>query len=66
MPVELHFEEPSPFMMRAFGVAIVDEVRLAIEEVLADSRLCDGVAIFIDNRVIPAVLRLPCDGGLER
>jgi hypothetical protein len=52
VPVELKFEEPSLFIMRAFGVVTVDEVRLAINGLLADSRLCDGVALFIDNREV--------------
>ena len=55
MPVEVAFKEPSLFMMRAYGVVTVDEVRLAVGEMLADTRLRDGVAIFIDNREVTSV-----------
>jgi len=50
MPVVLTFEEPSSFIMRAFDAVTYEEVRRAIEEMLADSRLCVGVTLFIDNR----------------
>jgi len=55
MPVEVAFKEPSLFMMRAYGMVTVDEVRLAVGEMLADTRLRDGVAIFIDNREVTSV-----------
>ncbi len=50
MPVELQFEEPSLFIMRASGAVTYEEVRRALDELLADSRLRAGAAIFIDNR----------------
>ena len=55
MPVDLTFEPPALFFMRAFGVVTVDEVRLAVADLLSDSRLVDGVAIFIDNRQVTSV-----------
>src|SRR5260370_16249382 len=55
MPVEVAFKQPSVFMMRAYGMVTVDEVRLAVGEMLADPRLRDGVAIFIDNREVTSV-----------
>ena len=55
MPVEVAFKEPSLFMMRAYGMVTVDEVRLAVGEMLADTRLRDGVAIFIDNREVTSM-----------
>jgi hypothetical protein len=50
MPVALGFEEPSLFIMRAYGAVTYDEVRLAINGLLADPRIRAGVGIFIDNR----------------
>ncbi|MCA1825832.1 MAG: STAS/SEC14 domain-containing protein [Myxococcales bacterium] len=52
MPVEVHFEEPALFVMRAYGAVTVDEVRDAIGEWLGDSRLGPGAAIYIDNREV--------------
>jgi hypothetical protein len=50
MPVELDFEEPLLFIMRAYGAVTYGEVCLAIDELLADSRCRPGAAVFIDNR----------------
>jgi hypothetical protein len=50
MPVELTFQEPSLFIMRAFGAVTYEEVRGAIEKLLADSSFRVGVKLFIDNR----------------
>jgi len=50
MPVELNFAEPSLFTMRAYGAVTYQEVRLAIDELLAHSRFRAGAAVFIDNR----------------
>jgi hypothetical protein len=58
MPVELMFEEPSLFVMRAHEAVTYQEVLRAVDQMLSDSRCRSGSVIFIDNRGVtsaPAV-----------
>lgn len=50
MPVELSFEEPALFILRASGEVTYEQVRRVLDELLAHPRLGAGTAIFIDNR----------------
>lgn len=52
MPVDLFFEDPSLFVLRASGIVTYDEVRRTIDGLLADARLQPGVSILIDNRQV--------------
>src|SRR5260221_10961121 len=56
MPVELNFEEPSLFTIRACGAVIYDEARRTLDELLMeDSRLRGGASIFVDNRGVTSI-----------
>jgi hypothetical protein len=50
MPVALSFEQPSLFIMRASGAVTYQEVRRAIDQILAHAGFHAGSRIFIDNR----------------
>jgi len=52
MPVEVTFEKPALFFMRAFARVAVEEVARAIAGILADPRLVADVALLIDNREV--------------
>lgn len=55
MPVEVHFQAPSLFFMRAFDQVTVQEVRAAIEEMLDRPELLPGAALLIHNREVTSV-----------
>lgn len=50
MPAEVRFEPPSLFVLLTSGAATVDEVRGAVESIIADTRLKAGMSLVIDNR----------------
>ena len=52
VPVEVRFEDPPLFFMRAHGIVTVDEVRGAVDALVSDGRLQAGVPLLIDNREV--------------
>jgi hypothetical protein len=52
MPVELEFEGPSIFRVRASGAVTFEEVEKLLGEIRADPRLCCGVSVLVDGREV--------------
>jgi hypothetical protein len=52
MPVELQFEEPATFKVRASGEVTFQEVENLLGEIITHPQLCCGVRMLIDGREV--------------
>jgi hypothetical protein len=52
MPVALGFSEPSTFVVHAAGHVTYNEVEAILDQILEHPRLCCGVRVLIDGRLV--------------
>ena len=55
MPLDLNFQEPDTFTVRASGHVTFDEIQAAFQQLSSDPRMCCGVGVIVDGREVDGV-----------
>lgn len=55
MPLDLTFQDPDTFAVRASGDVTFDEIQAAFQQLSNDARMCCGVAVIVDGREVEGV-----------